>query len=98
MYQGAEGATEPLYFLNQRRPHGSRPYQQGMQGTSQTYYNPNHSAQMPSWGPPAHPSWSAPPPWSYPSQYDTQPVAHSFHPHVQPQPQWNAPQPGWRPQ
>ena len=26
MSQGAEGATQPLYFLNQRRPHGSRPY------------------------------------------------------------------------
>ena len=27
MYQGTESATEPLYFLNQRRPHGPRPYQ-----------------------------------------------------------------------
>ena len=96
MYQGAEGATEPLYFLNQRRPHGSRPYQQGMQGTSQTYYNPNQFAHITSWGPPAHPSWSAPPPWYYPSQYHTQPAAHSFHSYVQPQPQWNAPQPRWR--
>lgn len=32
-YQGAEGATEPLYLMNQRRPHGPIPYQQGMQGT-----------------------------------------------------------------
>lgn len=53
-YQGAEGATEPLYFMNQRRPHGS----------------------MPSWSPLAHPSWSTPPPWSYPSQYHAQLVAH----------------------
>lgn len=34
VYQGAEGATEQLYFMNQRRLHGPRPYQQGMQGTS----------------------------------------------------------------
>ena len=27
VYQGAEGATEPLYFMSQRRPHGPRPYQ-----------------------------------------------------------------------
>jgi len=26
VYQGAEGAIEPLYFINQRRPHGTRPY------------------------------------------------------------------------
>ena len=30
MYQGTEATTEPLYFLNQRRPQGPRPYQQGM--------------------------------------------------------------------
>lgn len=46
MYQGDEGVTEPLYFMNQRRPHGPRPYQQGMQGTSQTYYNPNQSTHI----------------------------------------------------
>ena len=40
-YQRTKGATESLYFMNQRRPHGPGPYQQGMQGTSQTYYNPN---------------------------------------------------------
>lgn len=34
----------------------------------------------------------------YPSQYHTQPTTHSFHSHVQPQPQWNAPHQGWRPQ
>ena len=34
IYQGAEGATEPLYFMNQRRLHGPRPYQWGMKGTS----------------------------------------------------------------
>ena len=39
-YQRAKGATEPLYYLKQRRPHGPIPYQQGMQGTSQTHYNP----------------------------------------------------------
>ena len=33
-YQGTEGATEPLYFMNQRRLHRPRPYQQGLQGTS----------------------------------------------------------------
>jgi len=27
MYKGAERATEPLYFMNQRSPHGARPYQ-----------------------------------------------------------------------
>lgn len=35
VYQGVEGATEPLYFMNQRKPHGPRLYQQGMQGASQ---------------------------------------------------------------
>jgi len=67
VYQGAEGAIEPLYFMNQRRPHGPRPYQQGMQGTSQAYYNPNQVTSIPSWGPPTHPSLSMPPSWSFPS-------------------------------
>ena len=48
MYQGTEAPTEPLYFLNQRRPQGPRPYQQGMQGTPQAYYSPNQSAPLPS--------------------------------------------------
>jgi len=48
MYLGAKVATEPLYFLNQRRPHGPRPHQEGMQGTSQAYYNPNQSTHIPS--------------------------------------------------
>src|ERR1700722_2804951 len=69
-----------------------------MQGTSQTYYNPNQATPMPSWVPPTHPSWSTPPPWSYPSQYQAPPVPHSFHPYAQLQPQWNAPHQGWRPQ
>src|SRR5271168_3819700 len=30
-YQRAKGATESLYYMNQRRPHGPIPYQQGMQ-------------------------------------------------------------------
>jgi len=34
VYQGAEGVTEQLYYINQRRPHGPRPYQHGIQGTS----------------------------------------------------------------
>jgi len=89
MYLGTEVATEPLYFLNQRRPHGPRPYQQGMQGTSRAYYNPRQSAHIPSWGPPAHPSWSTHPPWSFTSQYHAQLAAHSFQSHVQPQPHWN---------
>ena len=58
MYQGTEATIEPLYVLNQMRSHGPKPYQQGMQGTSQAYYSPNQSAHIPSWGPPAHPSWS----------------------------------------
>jgi len=62
VYQGAKGATEPLYFMNQRRPHGPRPYQQGMQGTSQAYYNPNQAISMTSRGLPTHPSWSKPTP------------------------------------
>eukprot|EP00253_Pinus_taeda_P014105 PITA_14105 len=49
MYQGTEAPTEPLYYLNQRRPQGSRPYQQGMQGAPQAYYNPSQSIPMPSW-------------------------------------------------
>jgi len=46
IYQGAEEATKPLYFINQRMPSGPRPYQQGMQWTSQTYYNPNQATSM----------------------------------------------------
>ena len=37
VYQGAEGVSEQIYYINQRRLHGHRPYQQGMQGTSQAY-------------------------------------------------------------
>ena len=33
VYQGAEGANEEIYYINQRRPHGPRPYRQGMRGT-----------------------------------------------------------------
>jgi len=69
VYQGAERVTEQLCYINQRRPPGLRPYQQGMQGSSHAYYNPNQTTTIPSWGPPAHPSWSTPPPWSYASQY-----------------------------
>jgi len=97
VYQGVKEAIEPLYFMNQRRPHGPIPYQQGMQGTFQEYYNPSQANSMPSWRPPTHPSWSTPPQWSYPSQYHAQPAAHSFHSYAQPQPQWNAPHQGWGP-
>ena len=55
-YQRVKGATESLYYMNHRRPHGPIPYQEGMQGTSQTYYDPYQATSMPSWGPPAHPS------------------------------------------
>jgi len=51
VYQGVEGVTEQLYYINQKRPHGPRPYQQGMQGTSQAYYNPNTVTSIPSWVP-----------------------------------------------
>jgi hypothetical protein len=102
-YQRAKGATESLYYMNQRRPHGPRSYQQEMQGIPETYYDPYQAIFMPSWDPPAHPSWSTPPPWSYSpcsftDPYYAQPVAHSFHPYAQPQPQWNAPYQEWRPQ
>lgn len=97
-YQRAKGATEPLHYMNQRRPHGPRSYQQELQGTSETYYDPYQATFMPSWGPPAHPSWSTPPPCSFPKPYYAQPVAHSFHSYAQPQPQWNAPYQEWRPQ
>ena len=103
-YERAKEVTEPLYFMNQRRSHGPIPYQQELQGTSETYYDPYQATSMPSWGPPAHPSWSTPPPWSYPppssftDPYYAQPSAHSFHSYAQPQPQWNAPHQGWRPQ
>jgi len=97
-YQRAKGATEPLYYMNQRRPHGPRSYQQELQGTSETYYDPYQATSMPSWGPPAHPSWFTPPPYSFTDPYYAQPVANSFHSYDQPQPQWNAPHQGWRPQ
>ena len=69
-----------------------------MQGTSQSYYNPNQVTSIPSWGPLAHPSWSMPPPWYFTSQYHAQPDTHSFQSNAQPQPQWNASHQGWRPQ
>ena len=53
---------------------------------------------MPSWGPPAHPSWFTPPPYSSTDPYYAQPTAHPFHSYAQPQPQWNEPYQGWRPQ
>ena len=56
VYQGAEGVTEQIYYINQRRSYGPRTHQQGMQGTSQAYYNPNQVPSIPSWGHPAHPS------------------------------------------
>lgn len=84
VYQGAKGATEPLYFMNQRRPHGPRPYQQGMQGTYQAYYHPNQVTFIPSWGPPAHPSWSTPPPWSITSPCHAQPATYSFQSYAHP--------------
>lgn len=55
VYQGVEGVTEQLYYINQRRTLGPRLYQQGMQGTSQAYYNPNQVPSIHYWGPPAHP-------------------------------------------
>ena len=30
VYQGAKGVIEQIFYINQRRPHGPRPYQQGM--------------------------------------------------------------------
>lgn len=41
VYQGAEGDSEKLYFLNQRTHQGPWPYQQGMQGA---HYS--HSIQI----------------------------------------------------
>jgi len=55
-YQGAEGVTKQLCYIHQRRPPGPRPYQQGMQGPSHAYYNPNQAKNIPSWGPPTHSS------------------------------------------
>jgi len=52
IFQGAAGVTENIYYINQRGPHGPRSYQQGMQGTSQAYYNPNQVTSIPSWGAP----------------------------------------------
>ena len=50
-YQRAKGATEPLYYMNQIRPHGPRSYQQELQGTFETYYDPYQATSMPSWVP-----------------------------------------------
>jgi len=55
-YRRTKGATESLYYMNQRRPHGPRSYQQELQGTPETYYDPYQATFMPSWGPPTHPS------------------------------------------
>ena len=96
-YQRTKGATKSLYYINQRRPHGPRSYQQELQGTYETYYDPYQATFIPSWGPPAHPSWFTPPPCSFTDPYYAQLVAHSFHSYAQPQPRWNAPLQG-RPQ
>ena len=98
VYQGAKGVAEQLFYINQRRPPGPRPYQQGMQGSSHANYNPNQTTTIPYLGPPAHPSWSTPLPWSYASQYHSQPTSQSFQPYAPPQPRWNTPLQGWRPQ
>ena len=78
-YLRAKGATESLCYMNQRRPHEPRSYQQELQGISETYYDPYQATFMPSWGPPTHPSWFTPPPCSFTDPYYAQPVAHSFH-------------------
>jgi len=51
VYQGTEGVNEQLYYINQRRSHGPRPYHQGMQGSSYSYYHPNQNTSIPSWCP-----------------------------------------------
>jgi len=51
VYQGVEGVTDQLSYINQRRAPGPRPYQQGMQGSSHAYYNPNQTTTIPSWDP-----------------------------------------------
>jgi len=48
VYQGVEGVTEQLHYINQRRPPRPRPYQQGMQGSSHAYCNPNQTTTIPS--------------------------------------------------
>ena len=85
VYQGAEGVTEQIYYINQKRPLGPRPYQQGMQGSPHAHYRPNQNAATPSWGPPTHPSWCTPPPWTCASHYHSQPPNQSFQPYNQPQ-------------
>ena len=83
-YQRTKEATESLCYMNQRRPHGPRSYQQELQGTPETYYDPYQATFMPSWGPPAHPSWFTPSPDSFIDPYYAQPTAHSFHSYAQP--------------
>ena len=51
MYRWTEGMIEQLCYINRRRFHGPWPYQQGMQGSSYAYYNPNQNAYIPSWAP-----------------------------------------------
>jgi len=46
VYQEAEGGSEKFCFINQRRPQGPHPYQQGTQGTHYSYYNPNQNATL----------------------------------------------------
>jgi len=65
VYQGEEGGGEQLYLINERRPQGPRPYQQGMQGASYSYYHPNQNETLPPWCSSTHPSWSTPSPWPY---------------------------------
>jgi len=49
VYQGTKGVTKQLCYINQRRPHGPRPYQQVMQGSSYSYYNHNQNTFVPPW-------------------------------------------------
>ena len=98
VYKGGEIIPEKLCFINQRRPQGPWPYQQGMQGAPYSYYYNNQSAPMQPWYTPTPSSWSTPPTWPSNPSYHPQPVNQPFQQYVPQQPQWKNPSQAWRPQ
>ena len=86
--KGEEGGSEQLFFINQRRPQGPRPYQQGMHRKHYSYCNPNQTTPLQSWYSSTHPSRSTPASWPYAPPYPPQPVNHPFHAYPAQSSQW----------
>lgn len=75
--QGIEGGLEHLFFINQRRPQGPWPCQQGMQGA----HYPNQNSPFQPWYHSPHPSWTISSPFPYVPQYPLEPINPPFQPY-----------------